>query len=100
MLFRSLGLTALYDVLKAPINDATKREIIALYDEVLSLDLLKEQVAEIDSDLETYVLGKIEARKEAKASKNYALADEIRNELLEKGIVLKDTKDGTEWSKN
>ena len=40
---------------------------------------------------------KIEERKNAKADKNYALADEIRNELDAKGIVLLDSKDGTTW---
>ena len=37
----------------------------------------------------------IEKRKEAKANKDFALADKIRDELLEKGIVLKDTREGT-----
>ena len=41
---------------------------------------------------------KIEERKNAKAEKNYALADEIRNHLEEIGIVLLDTKEGTSWS--
>ena len=40
---------------------------------------------------------KIEERKNAKAEKNYALADEIRNQLDEKGIVLLDSKEGTPW---
>ncbi|MDH4273260.1 MAG: hypothetical protein OEW18_14905, partial [Candidatus Aminicenantes bacterium] len=37
---------------------------------------------------------KIEMREKARAAKNFALADEIRRELLEEGIVLEDTKDG------
>ena len=37
----------------------------------------------------------IEKRKEAKLNKDYALADQIRNELLEKNIILKDTREGT-----
>ena len=37
----------------------------------------------------------IEKIKEAKQNKDFALADSIRNELLEKGIVLKDTREGT-----
>jgi len=40
---------------------------------------------------------KIEQRKNAKAEKNYSLADEIRNQLDEKGIVLLDSKEGTTW---
>ena len=37
----------------------------------------------------------IAKRNEAKKNKDYALADEIRNELEEKGIILKDTREGT-----
>jgi cysteinyl-tRNA synthetase len=37
-------------------------------------------------------------RKEAKMNKDYASADKIRDQLTEMGLVLKDTKDGTEWS--
>jgi len=37
----------------------------------------------------------IEKRKVAKQNKDYALADSIRETLLNEGIILKDTKDGT-----
>ena len=40
---------------------------------------------------------RIADRAAAKASKNFALADSIRKELLDKGIVLKDTASGTTW---
>ena len=98
----SMGVTLLYDVLKTELNGATKRAIIGSYDEVLSLDLLKEEaVADsgVDAELEAYVLAKIEERKAAKKEKNFALADAIRNELLEKGIVLEDTREGVKWKK-
>ena len=54
---------------------------------------------EIDADLEAYVLEKIEERKAAKKEKDFAKADAIRNELLEKGIVLEDTREGVKWKK-
>ena len=98
----SMGITLLYDVLKAELNGPTKRAIIESYDYVLSLDLLKEEAAEdngVDAELEAYVLAKIEERKAAKKEKNFALADEIRNELLEKGIVIKDTREGVKWER-
>ena len=94
----SLAVTALYDALKADTNDATKRALVEEFDKVLSLNLLKEKNEEIDSELAAYVEAKIAERKEAKANKNYALADQIRNELAEKGIALKDSKEGTLWS--
>jgi len=98
----SMGITLVYDVLKAELNGATKRAIIESYDYVLSLDLLKAEAAEengVDAELEAYVLGKIEERKAAKKEKNFALADAIRNELLEKGIVLEDTREGVKWKR-
>ena len=96
----SLAITALYDVLKAELNDVTKRAIIGSFDEVLGLDLLKEEVAAepaVDAELEAYVLAKIEERKAAKKEKNFALADAIRAELLEKGVEIKDTREGVVW---
>ena len=39
----------------------------------------------------------IEARTQAKKNKDFKLADEIRDELLEKGIVLEDTRQGVKW---
>ena len=41
----------------------------------------------------------IEKRLSAKKEKNYALADEIRESLKEKGIILEDTPSGTKWKR-
>ena len=41
----------------------------------------------------------IEERQAARKAKNFARADEIRDLLLEKGIVLKDTREGVKWSR-
>ncbi len=99
----SLAVTALYDVLKADMNDATKKALIADFDRVLSLDLTKAQPEkanspEIDSELEAYILEQIALRAEAKKAKNFAEADRIRATLLEKGITLLDTREGTTYS--
>jgi cysteinyl-tRNA synthetase len=50
-----------------------------------------------DDDLPEDVKQKIAAREKARGDKNYKLADRIREELLKKGIVLEDTKDGVRW---
>ena len=94
----SNALTLVYDVLKSDINDKTKYELIKSFDDVLSLDLTKKDT--IDSELKSYIEEKINERREAKNNKDYELADKIRNELLEKGIILKDTKDGTTYEIN
>jgi len=89
----SNAVTVLYDVLKSDLNNNTKLYLIEDFDRVLSLDLLKKD--EVDDELLSYINKKIEERKEAKLNKDYALADSIRKELEEKGIILKDTREGT-----
>ncbi len=86
------ALTLLYDILKENTTDSTKIEIIKEMDKVLSLDLLKKDTKEID---ETYIYEMIEKRNMAKKNKDFSLADTIREELASKGIVLKDTREGT-----
>lgn len=91
----SMMVTCLYDVLKDDsLNGASKRYLIGKFDEVLGLDLFgyKEKVSSLSSE---FILGKIEDRRLAKINKDYALADEIRDELLSLGVKLIDTKDGT-----
>ena len=100
----SMAITVLYDMLKAEISDATKYALAASFDEVLSLDLtvVREEKTEdndVDTELEAYVLAKIEERKAAKKEKDFAKADAIRAELLEKGIILEDTREGVKWKK-
>ena len=107
----SLAVTAIYDVLKAKTNDATKKATLADFDTVLCLNLLenaakvnaeKEEKAESpagDDSFAAEIEKLIVERREAKAAKNYAEADRIRAYLLEKGIVLIDTKEGTTWKK-
>ena len=77
---------------KAFIN-AVKDKIISLAD-ILGLIVEKEEEI-LDSDIEKL----IEERQAARKEKNFARADEIRNLLLEKGIVLKDTREGVKWER-
>ena len=91
-------LTVMYDLLKDnDVNDVTKRSLIEDFDRVFSLDLLKEESKNIDSDLEKEIEEKIKERAEAKKNKDFALADSIRDELLEKGIKLIDSREGTTY---
>ena len=95
----SMAITVLYDMLKDDMSDATKYALAESFDKVLSLDLTTAHEAKqadngVDAELEAYVL---EKRKQAKKAKDFAKADAIRNELLEKGIVLEDTREGVKW---
>lgn len=96
----SQALTVVYDVLKANISDASKYALIEKFDQVLSLDLTKapkENLSEIDDALKSFVEAKIEERKAAKKAKDFVTADAIRDELLAKGVAIKDTREGTVW---
>ena len=87
------AITVLYDLLKSEVNDDTKYHLISAWDEVLSLDLLKKDQPKVEN--EEYILNKIKERNEAKKNKDYQTADAIREELLNEGIILKDTREGT-----
>lgn len=90
------ALTVLYDVLKeGKLNTATKIALAKNFETVLSLGLFETKETVIDTDLEKYIQEKISERVNAKLNKDYVLADQIRQELLEQGIVLKDTREGT-----
>ncbi|MBQ6789734.1 MAG: cysteine--tRNA ligase [Clostridia bacterium] len=105
----SLAVTALYDVLKANVNGATKLALIADFDRVLSLSLIEKAEEKrnapeenpaggADAELVAWIEAMIEERAAAKREKNYARADEIRGELTAKGVTLKDTKEGTTYT--
>lgn len=89
----SNAITLLYELLKNEVDDNTKLSLIENWDKVLSLDLIVEE-KEIDKE---FIERKIEERKIAKANKDYGKADEIREELDKRGIILKDTREGTTY---
>lgn len=93
----STCITILYDVLKnKDLSDASKIFLIKKFDDVLSLNLLKnENSEEIDEEIVNFINNKIEERNRYKIEKNYEMADKIRDELLDRGIKIKDTREGT-----
>ena len=113
----SLGITALYDVLKYQTNDATKLYLLDDFDKVLSLDLLKKadearkkaasakgsggeyNIISESGEQDAAVEAKIRARYEAKKAKNFAEADRIRDELKSEGIELTDIPGGAKWNR-
>ena len=91
------GVTLIYDLLKDDsVNGHTKIEIINDFDKVFSLDLTKKTL-NTSIDMDKYIKDKIEERRIAKMNKNYELSDSIRDELLDKGIILTDTREGTTY---
>ncbi len=96
------AITAIFDIVKF-INtetdaDSSKAFLQAIHDEFYQLaDVLgiilekKEEV--LDSEIEDL----IHKRQEARKNKDFARADEIRDQLLSMGIQLKDTREGVKW---
>lgn len=99
----SMAITVIYDLLKADISDKTKLALIKDFDQVLSLDFmeaakgLKEAGFGVDPELVAYIESRIAERAAAKKEKDFAKADAIRAELLDKGVAIKDTREGVVW---
>ena len=111
----SLAVTALYDVLKARTNDATKLAVIEDFERVLSLGLLEKASVKRESlkkeaaaasgftilsesgEADPAVEAKIQARQDAKKAKNFAEADRIRDELKAEGVEVTDIPHGVKW---
>jgi cysteinyl-tRNA synthetase len=112
----ALGITCIYDILKANTNDASKLEALKSIDYVLSVGLIdraeklnqkaNETVAtesandNIDPELKAKIEELIAKRAEAKKAKNFAEADAIRGELSDMGVTIKDTREGTTYTLN
>ena len=91
----SNALTILFDLLKDDsLNSSSKLYLVEKFDSVFSLDLVEHE-KEIDSELLSKINELIDKRNAAKKDKDYALADSIRDELKEMGVVIKDTREGT-----
>lgn len=99
----SLAVTAVYDVLKAKTNDATKLAALASFDEVLGLNLLsaaeKARSARPEEEHDPEIDALVAARTEAKRAKNWPEADRIRDELKARGIEVIDTPQGAKWKR-
>ncbi len=89
--------TVLFDVLKdSELNNKEKAILIEDFDKVFSLDLM--EVENSATNLNEDLINKlIIERAEARKNKNWARADEIRNEFIAMNIELLDTKEGTAW---
>ena len=102
----SVAVTAVYDVLKAKTNDATKLAALADFDQVLSLNLIaaaeairKKEAEEAAASADPEIDALVAARTAAKKAKNFAEADRIRDELKVMGVEIIDTPQGTKWRK-
>jgi cysteinyl-tRNA synthetase len=77
----------------AQIASTLKLELIAAFDEVLGLNLAEAKQPQLPAD----VVAVIKERERVRAAGEWAQADQLRASLADRGIMLKDTKTGTEW---
>ena len=98
------AIAAIYELLKYANTTATaessKEYLRGLLDRIVKLGdvlglILDKKEELLDADIEKL----IEERQAARKAKDFAKADAIRDELLEKGIILKDTREGVQWKK-
>lgn len=97
---------AAVSALESIINKAIAAETLQDEDRAAALTLVNDfdRVLGIFGEFQEEILDSeiqqlIEERLEARRAKNFARSDEIRKQLAEQGIVLRDTKDGTDWSR-
>ena len=80
--------------------DSSEAFLTALYDQMKSLcDVLGIIIEKEEEMLDAEIEALIEERQAARKEKNFQRADEIRDILLEKGIILKDTREGVQWKR-
>lgn len=81
-------------------EDSSKTFVTALKEEIVMLsDICGLIVDKKEEMLDTEIEALIQERQDARKAKNFARADEIRNTLLEKGIILEDTREGVKWKR-
>ena len=98
------AIAAIFELVKYANTTATaessKEYLRGLLDRIIKLGdvlglILDKKEELLDADIEKL----IEERQAARKAKDFARADAIRDELLEKGIILKDTREGVQWKK-
>lgn len=98
------AISALFELVKlgntTVTENSTKAYAAFLKDEIVKLcdvlGIIAERKSEVlDSEIEEMIA----ARQQARKAKNFALADEIRQKLLDMGIILEDTREGVKWKR-
>ncbi len=98
------AISAVFELVKAANINVTEESTAAFRDKILSTivtlcDVLGIKTEKKEELLDDEIQALIDERQAARKAKNFARADEIRNELQAKGIILKDTREGVKWSR-
>ncbi len=90
-----VAMSVVWDVVKNPKKSKELAELLLKFDKVLGLDINKEVEIQIPKE----ILELVEKRKQARLNKDWAESDRLRDEILNKGYIVKDTKNGMEITK-
>ena len=98
------AIAAIFDLVKyantTATGDSSKAYVTALYELIVKLaDVLGIVVEKKEELLDADIEALIQERQAARKERNFARADEIRDELLAKGIILEDTREGVKWKR-
>lgn len=99
------AISAIFELVKFANTKASEQSskafLKALKDEIVMLTDICGLIVEKDAEiLDTEIEQLIKERQDARKAKNFARADEIRNLLLEQGIILEDTREGVKWRRS
>ena len=98
------ALAAIFELVKfanTNVNENSSKEFAAgLYEKLFKLsDVLGLKIEKKEEILDKEIEDLIQERQAARKAKDFKRADEIRDELLKKGIILKDTREGVKWQR-
>ena len=98
------ALAAIFELVKfanTNVNENSSKEFAeGLYEELFKLsDVLGLKIEKKEEILDKEIEDLIQERQAARKAKDFKRADEIRDELLKKGIILKDTREGVKWQR-
>lgn len=98
------ALAAIFELVKfanTNVDENSSRELAGgLYEELFKLsDVLGLKIEKKEEILDKEIEDLIQERQAARKAKDFKRADEIRDELLKKGIILKDTREGVKWQR-
>ena len=89
-----VAMSVVWEVIKSPIKSKKLAELLLDFDKILGIRIeepVQEKKADIPEEIQELVL----KRNEARANKDWALSDKLRDEISSKGYTVKDTKEGT-----
>jgi len=94
-----VAMSVVWDVIKNPIKSQELAKLLLKFDTVLGLRLKDSKTEKNEHTLPEEIKYLVEKRKQAREDKDWELSDKIRDELKEKGYIIKDTKNGIEIEK-